>query len=229
MRRGNAARMGERPDHMERKLGGTPVRLLNRFVFLPDAELSMPEDEAPVHGAVVFVYIDHECGTSASLVSRARGAGDDLELYGERYFEFQCRSIQIFRYGAFPLANAVPLSDEQISRFRLEVPEGMAENYGFADHEWQRRDERLDPLRSESNPDDVQVLLPRDDGGVEEIWVRLEAPWATEEFDGLRGVLLNQPFDPESFVAVGDEVVLRGYKTEDGPEFVLVARFGAPP
>ena len=49
------------------------------------------------------------------------------------------------------------------------------------------------------------------------------------EFDGLRGVLLNQPFDPESFVAVGDEVVLRGYKTEDGPEFVLVARFGAPP
>jgi len=44
----------------------------------------------------------------------------------------------------------------------------------------------------------------------------------TEEFDGLRGVLLNQPFDPGSFVAIGDHVVLWGYETEDGPVLVLV-------
>jgi hypothetical protein len=222
--RGNAARMGERPDHVERKLGGTPARILNRFVLLPDAELSMPEDEEPVHGAVVFVYIDHECGTSASLVSRARGAGDDLQLYGERYFEPECMSIQIFRYGAFPLANAVPLSEEQVSRFGLAVPEGTAEIYGFDDHEWQRRDVRLDSFRSESNPDDVLVLFPREDEGVEEIWVRLELPFPTEEFEGFRGTLLNQPFDPDSYVNVGDPVVLRLFEAEDDPMLVLVGK-----
>ena len=184
----------------------------------------MPEDDPPVDGAVVFIYIDHECGTTASLVSRAKERGVDLTLYGERYFEPGCRSMQLFRYGAFPLANAVALSDAQNSKLGLEVPPGMAQNYGFTEHEWQRQEKSLDQFRSESFPDDVQVLLPRDDGQVEKMWVRLEAPFPTEEFDGLEGTLLNQPFDPDSFVSLGDHVVLRGYETEDGPVLVLVGR-----
>jgi len=209
---------------MERMLGGTPAHLVNRFVFLPAADLSMPEDEAPADSAVVFIYIDHECGTTASLVSRARERDGELELHGERYFEPRCRSMQLFRYGAFPLANAVPLSDKRRIDLGLQVPPGMAENYGFADHDWQRQDERLDPFRSEAFPDDVQVILPRDEGQAEQVWVRLEAPFPTDEFEGLRGVLLNQPFDPDSFVAIGNDVVLRWFETEDEPVLVLVGR-----
>lgn len=184
----------------------------------------MPEDEPPVDSAIVFVYIDHECGTTASLVSRAREHDGVLELHGERYFEPGCRSMQLFRYGAFSLVKSVALSDEQCVELGLQVPPGMAENYGFADHDWQRQDETLDPLRSEAFPDDVQVILPRDDGQAEQVWVRLEAPFPTDEFQGLRGVLLNQPFDPDSFVTVGDHVVLRWFETEDEPVLVLVGR-----
>lgn len=184
----------------------------------------MPEDEPTVRDAVVFIYIDHECGTTASLVSRARERDGGLELHGERYFEPGSRSMQLFRYGAFPLANAVPLSDEQRVELGLQVPPGMAENYCFAGHDWQRQDERVDPFRSEAFPDDVEVVLPRDHGQAEQVWVRLEAPFPTEEFEGMRGVLLNQPFDPDSFVSIGDQVVLRWFKTEDEPVLVLVGR-----
>ena len=104
------------------------------------------------------------------------------------------------------------------------MPPGVAEIYGFSDHEWQRRDERLDPFRSESHPDDVLALFPRRDGEIEEIWVRLESPFPTEDFEGFRGILLNQPFETDSYVDMHDHFVLRLVDTDDDPVLVLVGK-----
>jgi hypothetical protein len=37
-------------------LGGIPARMVNRFVFIPAANLAMEEDEEPVCDAIVFIY-----------------------------------------------------------------------------------------------------------------------------------------------------------------------------
>ena len=54
-------------------LGGTLAAVLNRFLLLPDANLPMPDGEAPVRDAVVFLYVDHEASTTAGLVKKFHG------------------------------------------------------------------------------------------------------------------------------------------------------------
>ncbi len=209
---------------MERMLGGLPAQLLNRFVFVPDAHLSMSDDELPVQDAVMFIYIDHECGTTASLVSRARKRGGKVELYEERYFVPGCRSMQIFRYGAFPLAGVVLLSDAETCELGLALLLGIDEIYGFRDHDWQRQDERLDPFRHDAFPDDVLAILPTEDEVAERVWVRLERPFPRQKFEGFAGTLLNQPCSASSYVSAGDAVVLRLLDSNEEALLVLVGK-----
>lgn len=160
-------------------------------------------------GVIAYGYIDEEARLSFRVIAPANH--DEKKVYrGEIIRDI----MQVIRSGSVKEEQYLYLqrTDMDLYPFRKLVEE-VNDNYDTRNQKKAEMREMtfLDPLRSPEYPDDVQVILTKDDLNPEMVWVRCE------DYDDevLKGILLNDPYS-DFCIRSGEIINFRPYETDDG-------------
>lgn len=171
-------------------------------------------DEAT--GAIAYGYIDHQAGLSFELLACAvlNKDGSITAFNGN-----DTASIK-YRFGSISECEVLIIENDEIYRNRyFSKIQMINEGYKVSDSiEEIRTIEILDACRSPEYPDDVMVVLFKEENQPEGCWVRCEGFGN----NGLIGELLNEP-NADFTVHMGDIIDFGVIEQDDG--FMCVSLF----
>lgn len=178
------------------------------FDFFPE---SIAKD-SNANGILVYGYIDHEAGLTFEILSCVNISDSGILDYGgndEITFKL--------RRGSVKSEEALFLDDENNFRKKYEKKlSAINTNYICSEGvELTRTMAFLDGCRHEDFPDDVLVILFKDELNPEGCWVRLEG--ATD--NAIFGTLLNEP--DGDFPVKAKEKIFFGLTKQDGNEMCV--------
>ena len=157
-------------------IDGTEGLSFRPFMLAKMSEDSMQVFTLPHQEDTLYILRLRE---GVTKMSEAHEAGRHLYLYAV--------NPQTDHYIDLSVLNNIPLEDFSV------IKNNVDENYKVSDDRELLRSDKfafLDIFRNELYPDDVKVLLFREDIGIEQVWVRASFVAEKEIF----GVLLNEPY-----------------------------------
>ena len=149
---------------------------------------------------LTYCYLDRRAGLSYRAICCAKLSADGMVAY---HADRNPSSSLIIREGGLECpAEVIDEDDADMQRFR-DVADLVKKRYGYHREMTEiRKDVPFAEYRHPACPDDVRVVFMTPDSKLEFIWVREKE----RRGEGIVGVLLNEPFDPQMQVHEGDSV-----------------------
>lgn len=197
---------------------GTSFRnLYQKFIYIDCkellAEMFPGELDEGITGVFAYCYIDGKEGLSFRPFLLAKMSEDSMQVFtlphqedtlyilrlregitkmseaheGNRHLYLYAVNPQKDRYLDLSVLSNIPFEDFAV------IKDNVDKNYKVNDDRDLLRSDKfafLDMFRNELYPDDVRVLLFKEDIGIEQVWVRASYVAEKEIF----GVLLNEPY-----------------------------------
>ncbi|MCM1328615.1 MAG: hypothetical protein NC253_04165 [Ruminococcus sp.] len=191
----------------------------HKIFIICDPDLSYISDlfeyDESTNGIMVYGYIDYEAGLTYEILSCVK-ISDDNTIYvygGNEGVTFKLRNGSVKNKKAFFIENT-KMYEEMFAEKVKSVNEGYCCS---AQINSTRKLQILDSSRNQDYPDDVMVILFKEDNQPEGCWVRCSGL----ADNSIKGILLNEP-NQDFSVHLNSEIDFNVLKNDDG-NFMCVA------